>query len=332
MEAALKYFLFGSAASAVMLYGFSLLYGITKTLDFTSQEFAHALLRHQNNFLLISICFILVGFLYKITSAPMHPWAPDIYEAAPTPVVAFFSVVPKLAGIGILTKFCLAINLNGQSLIRWQVVISLIAILTLTIGNFAALLQKNPKRMMAYSSIAQAGFLLIGAITLNQQGIQFMLFYATVFVIANFLVFHYLHYFEKQSIIAIDDFAGVGKTNALASVLVLIGLISLTGLPPTGGFMGKLFVFTSLWSSYEILQRTILLILFIFGLLNTVVSLFFYLKIPYQAFLKPGSSLPAEKKLFSENLFGYVLVLLLLGLFFFPSVLMSWLNRITFAL
>jgi NADH-quinone oxidoreductase subunit N len=332
MEAALKYFLFGSAASAVMLYGISLLYGLTQTLDFTTREFADALLRNQSNFLLITICLIVAGFLYKITSAPMHPWAPDVYEAAPIPVVAFFSVVPKLAGIGILTKFCLAITISGQSLIKWQVLIALIAITTLTIGNFAALVQKNPKRMMAYSSIAQAGFLLIGAIVLDQQGIQFMLFYATVFVVANFLVFYYLHYFEKRAVTEIAGFAGIGRSQSTASVLLLMGLISLTGLPPMGGFMGKLFVFTSLWSGYEVSQRSMLLALFIVGLLNTIVSLFYYLKIPYEAFLTSGNTMPKEKIWISENLLGIVLVVLLLGLFFFPSILTGWLNRITFAL
>ncbi len=332
MEAALKYFLFGSAASAVMLYGISLLYGLTQTLDFTSREFADVLLRQQSAFLLISVCLIVAGFLYKITSAPMHPWAPDVYEAAPTPIVAFFSVVPKLAGIGILTKFCLALDLNGQSAIKWQVLISIIAITTLTIGNFAALVQKNPKRMMAYSSIAQAGFLLIGAIVLKQQGIQLMLFYATVFVIANFLVFYYLHYFEKRAVTEMAGYAGIGRLHPTSSILLLMGLISLTGLPPMGGFMAKLFVFSSLWSSYEISQRSILLALFIVGLLNTVVSLFFYLKIPYQSFLKSGKDITIEKKSFSENLLGIVLVMLLLALFFFPSILTGWLNRITFAL
>lgn len=332
MEAALKYFLFGSTASAVMLYGISLLYGLTQTLDFTSREFADALLHHQSSFLFISVCLVLAGFLYKITSAPMHPWAPDVYEAAPTPVVAFFSVVPKLAGIGILTKFCLALNLNGQSSIKWQVLITIIAIATLTIGNFAALVQKNPKRMMAYSSIAQTGFLLLGALVLNQQSIQFMLFYATVFVVSNFLVFYYLHYFEKRSALEIDGFAGTGKYYPIASVLLLMGFISLTGLPPMGGFMAKFFVFSSLWSSYEVSQRIILLALLIFGLLNTVVSLFYYLKIPYQAFLKSSNASIIEKKSFSENLLGIVLVMVLLWLFFYPSVLMGWLNRITFTL
>lgn len=332
IEGALKYFLFGSVASAIMLYGMSLLYGITHTFDFTSEVFAKAIYYQQTPFFFISVCLILAGLLFKIASAPMHPWAPDVYEAAPTPIVAFFSVVPKLAGIGILVLFCLAIDLKGNASIRWYIVLSLIAILTLSIGNFAALLQKNPKRMMAYSSISQAGILLIGAITLTNQGIQFMLFYATVFLVANYLVFLYIGHFERKSIIDMESYAGIGKSNAASSILLLVGLISLTGLPPTAGFLGKVFVFSSLWNSYEISGQGLYLVVFIVGLLNTVVSLFFYLKIPYQSFLKNGSNTVLSENSWGVNLLGFLLVITLLGLFFLPSGLMGWLNRITFAL
>ncbi|NBP67741.1 MAG: NADH-quinone oxidoreductase subunit N, partial [Cytophagia bacterium] len=315
-----------------MLYGMSILYGQTLTLNFTSIEFAQAILGGQNYFLVMSVCFVLVGFLFKMSSAPVHPWAPDVYEASPTPIVAFFSVVPKLAGLGVLIHFVQALNLNGGSAIRWYIIISLVAILTLIVGNFAALLQKNPKRMMAYSSIAQSGFLLIGAITLTDQGIVVMLYYATAFLLANYLVFWYIAYFEQQSVLEIADYAGTGKTYPFASIMLFIGLISLTGLPPTAGFMAKLFIFSSLWTAYENSQATIYLMLFTVGLLNTVVSLFFYLKIPYQSFLKGESQPLNHKKSILINFFGIIVVIVLLVLFFMPSGLMGWLNRINFAL
>lgn len=332
MEGALKYFLFGSVASAVMLYGITLLYGITQTLNFASEEFTQALYTNQSPFLIVSVCLVLVGLLFKITSAPAHPWAPDVYEAAPTPIVAFFSVVPKLAGVGAVVSLFFALMLNGQSSIRWYTIIGCVTILTLIVGNFGALLQKNPKRMMAYSSIAQAGFLLVGVIFFTYQGVQFILFYATVFFLANYLVFFYINYFEKMSITEIESFAGIGRTHPLASVALLIGLLSLTGLPPTAGFMAKFFVFSSLWNIYELSQSNLYLAVFIIGLLNTVVALFFYLKIPFQSFLKNGITLPASKSSLRANLLGLLLVIMLLGLFFFPSGLMGWLNRITFAL
>jgi NADH-quinone oxidoreductase subunit N len=340
-EGSVKYFLFGSVTSAVMLYGFSFLYGITGTIDFASVHFFEQLMAKDSALALIAFVMVMAGFLYKIAAAPLHPWAPDVYEAAPIPVIAFLSVAPKLAGLTVLLKFVLAISLYGQSRYDWQLIMSIVAILTLAIGNFAALWQRNSKRMMAYSSIAQSGFLLVGVISFLPQGVHFMLFYASIYVIMNFLVFHYLNYFEKRGSTSIADFHGTGKRWLWASIFLLIGLISLTGLPPTAGFTGKLFVFTALWQAYEISGKPLLLWLLIFGLLNTVISLFYYLRIPYFAFIK--SEVPAEKadiqrttsaettnNITFENLLGIILVIILLGLFFIPGLLMGWINKITF--
>jgi NADH-quinone oxidoreductase subunit N len=330
-EGSLKYFLFGSVASAVMLYGFSLLYGFTGTLDFSTIEFIERLLEKESTAFFIASLMALAGFLYKIAAAPMHPWAPDVYEAAPMPVIAFFSVVPKLAGVGVLTKFILALNAFGQATIDWQFVLCLISILSLTVGNFAALWQKNPKRLMAYSSIAQSGFLLVGVAALQQQGVHFMLFYASVYLIMNFLVFSYCT-FESFGLTTLAAFSGVGKTLVWPSIFTLVGLIALAGLPPTAGFTAKLFIFSSLWESYHINGKPILLWLLVFGLVNTVVSLFYYLRIPYYAFIRGGKSSTKANILTFENLFGLVLVLCLLLLFFNPGLLMGWINKINFAL
>lgn len=328
-EGSLKYFLYGSVASAIMLYGFSILYGMAGTLDFSSAEFAHRLAERNTPLMFTSGIMVLAGFFYKMAAVPMHPWAPDIYEASPTPVVAFFSVVPKLAGLGILAKFLVAITIFGH-LYDWPVVVSIVAILSLAVGNFSALKQKNPKRMMAYSSIAQSGFLLIGLSTYLPQGVHFMLFYASIYMLANFLVFFCLHHFESFAITTMNDFAGVGRDLTWPSVLIFIGFITLTGLPPTAGFTAKLFIFSSLWEAYSQSGKIILLFLLIFGLLNTVVALFYYLRIPYFAFLKSGQSLPKQNNLTFENLFGLILVVLILILFFQPGLLMGWINKINF--
>jgi NADH-quinone oxidoreductase subunit N len=330
-EGSLKYFLFGSVASAIMLYGLSILYGITGTLDFSSHEFVTQLAGKNSLLVFTSAFMVLVGFLYKIAAAPMHLWAPDIYEASPTPVVAFFSVVPKLAGIGILTKFLLAINVVGH-VYDWQVIISVIAMLSLTVGNFSALKQKYPKRMMAYSSIAQSGFLLVGVAAFLPHATHFMLFYASVYMLSNFLVFFCLNYFESLNITSISDFAGAGKTMVWPSILLCIGFVALTGLPPTAGFTAKLFIFSSLWDAYALSGKYILLWLLAFGLLNTVISLFYYLRIPYFAFIKSNETLPKPKNSTFENLFGFILVLIILTLFFLPGLLMGWINKINFVL
>jgi NADH-quinone oxidoreductase subunit N len=247
-------------------------------------------------------------------------------------VVAFFSVVPKLAGIGILTRFVLALNVFGQSQFDWQLIICIIAIASLTVGNFAALWQTRPRRLMAYSGIAQSGFLMAGIAAFQLQGVHFMLFYAAVYALMNFLVFGLLHYFESKGVETLESFSGVGRSRPFTSILLLVGLVALTGLPPTAGFTAKLFVFTSVWQAYHLTGKTILLWLLIFGLLNTVVSLFYYLRIPYYAFVKSGESAPNANILTFENLFSLVLVLGILVLFFNPGLLMGWINKINFVL
>ena len=331
-EGSLKYFLFGSTASAVMLYGFTVLYGLTGTLDFSSPYFFNGLINNPSPLVLISGLMALSGFLFKMAAAPMHPWAPDVYQAAPIPVIAYLSVAPKLAGIGILTKFVLAIHLFGQGAFDWQLIVAAIAILSITMGNFSALWQNDPKRMMAYSSIAQSGFLLVGVAAFLPQGLHFMLFYAAIYVLMNFAVFVYLSWFEKQGLGSVNSFAGKGKTFVWASVGITVGLVALTGLPPTSGFTAKLFIFSSLWESYLATHKSLLLWLLIFGLLNTVVSLFYYLKIPYSAFLKAGEPGGTEKSALLENLLGFILVVILVAIFFLPGLLMSLINRINFVL
>ena len=315
-----------------MLYGFSFLYGFTGTLDFSSVAFANELVANQSMLLFIASLMALAGFFYKIAAAPLHLWSPDVYEAAPFPIIAFFSVVPKLAGIAILTRFTLALNAFGQTSHDWQFVLSIVAILSLTVGNFSALGQKNPKRLMAYSSIAQSGFLMVGIISLIPHGIHYMLFYASVYMLANFLVFNYLQYFDSVGMDTLPSFSGAGKKLAWPMVLTLVGLISLTGLPPTSGFTAKLFVFSSLWESYQLTGKSILLWLLVFGLLNTVVSLFYYLSIPYYAFIKGGEKHIKTNNLTFENLFGLLLVVAILLLFFNPELLMGWINKINFVL
>ncbi|RAV99817.1 NADH-quinone oxidoreductase subunit N [Pseudochryseolinea flava] len=345
-EGSFKYFLFGAVASAVMLYGFSLFYGQFGTLDFRRDDLFATV--PWSPLLVVSVVFSMAGFLYKIAAVPMHPWAPDVYEAAPTPIVAFFSVVPKLAGLAILVRFVIVSPYdNGNPAVMHA--LALISILTITVGNFSALVQKNPKRMMAYSSIAQSGFLLVGLVALSASGLQFMIFYSTIYLLMNFLVFYYLQYFELRGFTTIASYQNAGSKYLWPSIFLLVGFISLTGLPPTGGFTAKLFIFSALWESYSNHAHRgdqILLWLFIFGLLNTVVSLFYYLRIPYFAFIKNWESTPKTNILTSSpvaydsfigrssigNLLGLILVIVLLLIFFAPGLLMGWINKINFVL
>lgn len=331
-EGSLKYFLFGSAASAIMLYGFSILFGLTGSINFLSVNFIERLTASQPTLVAVAGFMAFGGFLYKIAAVPMHIWSPDVYEGSPMPVVAFLSVVPKLAGIVVISKFVVVLTLSAQSRFDWQLILGIIALLTIGIGNLSALWQNNPKRMMAYSSIAQAGFLLIGIVCFSEQGIHALLFYSALYLLANFAVLILLQVFEKNNIESIIGFSGSGKSFLFAGIALLIGMISLAGIPPTGGFTSKLFVFAATWASYQQTGKSILLWILIFGLLNTVISLFYYLKIPYYAFLKPQSQELTPQNTQFENYLAFILVTGTVVLFIRPDLLMGWLNTINFVL
>lgn len=332
-EGSLKYFLIGTVATAVMVYGLSLIYGVTGTLDFSSTHFADEWIAANTHMPLIGAIMILAAGLFKVTAVPLHLWAPDVYESAPTSVVAFLSVVPKLAGIGLLIRLVLAFNLFGQSGYPWPEIIAVISIASILVGTFSALTQTNVKRMMAYSSIAQAGFLLMGLTSISPEGVHMILFYCTVFLLMNYLVFTILYQFEEQANVhIIPAFAGLGKSAWPVGVALLIGFIALTGLPPTAGFTAKLFMFSTVWVRYEETQSVILLALFIIALISTVISLFFYLKIPYFLFIREAPSAGSIKISKSGNLLTLILVIGLIFLFLYPGVLMRWINQITFVL
>lgn len=333
-EAGMKYFLFGAAASATMIYGISLLFIQCGTLDFTSQQFVDVLLTADRLSLILASVLILSGLLFKIAAAPLHIWAPDVYNSAPTPVVALFSVVPKIAGIAILIKLVLALNLFGQSPVNWMVLLSILSMLTLTVGNFSALWQINFKRLMAFSSIAQTGFLLVGLVAFSETGLSNLMFYTVAYALANIGVFVIIQFFERNhEMDNVEDYSGLIKHYPVLGVILLIFLISLTGLPPTVGFTGKLLIFSALWDSYGYTANNWQLYLILFGLLNTVVSLFYYLKVPYYMIFK-SSKMTIDKsqiKFGMENYLSVILVLAVLILFFKPDWLMGLINNISFA-
>jgi NADH-quinone oxidoreductase subunit N len=186
--------------------------------------------------------------------------------------------------------------------------------------------------MMAYSSIAHSGFILIGVAAFLPQGLHFMLFYASIYLLMNFAVFIYLSYFETHGVFSMSGFTGKGKQFVWPLVGLTIGLVALTGLPPTAGFTAKLFIFSGLWEAYEGTHKPLLLWLLVFGLLNTVVSLFYYLRIPFYAFIKTGDVAEPQKRAVSENLFAFILVVVIVVTFFVPGLLMGLINRINFVL
>ena len=303
-EAAWKFFIYGSVATAVMVFGMTYLYGATGSLAFPHVDQTSLLFT-------VGGLMMLGGFLFKMTAAPFHLWAPTVYEATPAPIVAFLSVVPKLAGFVIVVKWITSLNST--------VTIAAVAILSIVVGTLAALNQTDSKRMMAYSSVAQAGFLLI--IPASSIHFSVAIFYATVFAIMNFVVFLVINEIEKSGKgTSFKNFSGIGNSNPLIAVCITLGLISLAGLPPTAGFMAKLFIFSGLWSKFHTSKDFIFLALFIVGLLATAASLYFYLRIPFYAFFRRSEENQPIKISLLTNLLLVILVGLLLALFLAPGL------------
>ena len=307
-ESGLKYVLFGASASAIMLYGMSLLYGMTGTLDITSPEFSRGLSQIDSVASTVAIVLTISGFLFKISASPFHVWTPDVYESAPTPVVAFFSVAPKIAGFLVAIRFYSAVPNNLQT------ITAVLAMASITFGNFSALWQNNAKRLLAYSTIAHSGFMLIGLVTMSQLGLTSVVFYLIITLFTNLAAFLLMDYAEllpskiTNNQALITKFSGLGRINPFYGILTLIVMISLAGLPPTAGFFAKLNIFSALWETYQTTNQPILLWLFIFGLFNTAIALFFYLKIPFYLFFKE----PLENQKFELNSKQYFLVIILI--------------------
>lgn len=327
-EAALKYLLFGAVSSAVMLYGISWLYGFTGTLDITSQAFMIGLAEVPALPLTIALIMTLGGIIFKLGAVPFHIWSPDVYEAAPTAIVSIFSTLPKLAALTILFR---VVNVLPSGLFDWQLILGVIAIASMTVGNFSALWQKDAKRMLAYSSIAHAGFLLVGLIAYTEAGNTAMLFYGAIYLVMNFGAFLLITMLEKRTgSSAFDDLRGLGTAMPFLGVLAVIVMIALTGLPPTVGFNAKLYIFSAIWEGYQADNNSILLWVFIVGLLNTVVALFYYLRLPYYLFFKSGERAVLEKSSAVDHIWGTIMVLPLLLWFFQSEWLMDVLNSINF--
>ncbi len=275
-EAGIKYLLFGAVATAIMLYGISLVYGINGSLVF--REFPTG----NPTFIILSI-LILSGVLFKLGAAPMHIWAPDVYQATPASTIALFSVVPKLAAIGLIINWLQQTMLWQQTLMLYF--LGAVAILSIVVGVFSAIWQQSIKRLMAYSTIANAGFMLLGIVAGNTLGLAAIVFFGVVYALMNYLTFTLIGGWEQRGFSIMSNISGRAKDGYYTLVLLVIGMIALTGLPPTAGFTGKLLLFSSLWAAMD---QPLIQTVFSVAVLSTVVSLFFYLKLPYYMIFKPS--------------------------------------------
>ena len=323
-EAGLKYVLFGAASSAIMLYGISLLYGFGGTLNLFTGNLLPGLLHVNPLAVSFALVLFLVGIGFKLSFVPMHFWVPDIYQGAPTPITAFLSTVPKVAA------FCLLINFLTPFIYfpKWtafdfRLFLSFIGIVTMVAGNFAATLQNNVKRMLAYSSIGHTGFILMAVVTFTPQGISALTFYLFAYTLANVGAFMLASYFANTAKAEdMNAYKGLGLKYPVAGVAFVIILISLAGLPITAGFNGKLLVFSSVYSVYQQNHDIWLLLLMITGALTTVVSLFYYIKIPLNLFLrKPENTIDFPASSPYLLIVSTIIALLLIYFGIFPDIL-----------
>ncbi|MBN2085085.1 MAG: NADH-quinone oxidoreductase subunit N [Anaerolineales bacterium] len=278
-EAGVKYFLFGATASAVMWYGFSLLYGFTGQTDLSAA--AVALAEADPAVILAAAVPILAGLGFKVAMVPFHFWAPDVYEGAPTPVAAFLSTAVKAAGFAVLLRILLAV-FPPASASYWGLLISLLSAVTMTLGNLLAMVQKNIKRLLAYSSIAHAGYALIGLVTLLPEGLAATAFYLLTYLFANLAAFAVVTLVANAA--GGDDvsaLAGLSRRSPAAALAMLVALLSLAGMPPLAGFAGKVFLFASAVEAR-------LIWLAAFGAANSVLALYYYLTVIKSVYLHRG--------------------------------------------
>lgn len=315
-EAAMKYVVFGGLSAGVMLYGISLLYGLTGTLelDVMATQVGDAMpygLVPQLDYDVVpvgvALVMVLAGFAYKMSVVPFHFWTPDVYEGAPTPVTTFLAVASKAAGVAALLRFIGALFMTEgvQPVVEWYgdkigLLLAILAAVTMTLGNLSALRQQSLKRMLAYSSIAHAGYILIGVATLEADGFAASMYYMAAYYFMNLGAFGVVLYFESTTgSDRIEDLKGLGWKAPLISIAMVAFLVSLTGLPPTVGFYGKYLLFKSG------VDHGLAWLVFV-AAANSVVSLFYYFSVAKALFLNEPSSRPA----LSQPLFAALLAVL----------------------
>ncbi|MGE5568834.1 MAG: NADH-quinone oxidoreductase subunit N [Rhodospirillales bacterium] len=286
-EAAAKYFLLGSFATAFLLYGIALTYGATGTTRLSGIAQALSDLRMAAAGILTgtAAALMLVGLAFKISAAPFQVWAPDVYQGAPSPVTAFLAAGPKAAAFAVLLRVFMTAfaPLTG----RWLAIVWSLSLLTMIAGNFAALLQTNIKRLLAYSSIAHAGYVLVAVTAHSEEGVEAAMFYLAVYVFMNIGAFAVVAYFARKGerYVEIEDLAGLGERQPVIAALFAVILLSLIGVPPTAGFLGKFYIFKAA-------IKAGLVWLTVLGLLNSAVAAYYYLRLIVIMYMKePGESL-----------------------------------------
>jgi NADH-quinone oxidoreductase subunit N len=316
-ESGFKYLLFGAAASTVMLYGFSLLYGFTGQTNIyqIAQSFFDTGLAKIT--IIGTLMLILVGFSFKISAFPFHFWAPDVYEGAPTPIAGFLSTASKAAGFVVVLRVLVSV-FTPAAAPEWMNYLAVISLITMTIGNVLALAQKNIKRLLAYSSIAHAGYILIGVVAMSQLGMTSVVFYLIAYLITNLAAFGVVLIFSH--VVGSDDilaYSGLSRRKPWLAFAMLIAFLSLAGMPPLAGFIAKVFVFAAAVKAEYIWLAFL-------GVINSIIGLYYYLTVLKYVYLYRSDD--EEKPLPIARPYAIALSLLVLGILLVGTLFGPWFN------
>jgi NADH-quinone oxidoreductase subunit N len=323
-ESALKYFLLGSFATAFLLYGIAWIYGITGQTNLAEirRVLSVAEGAPSNSLLGLAAALMFVGFAFKISAVPFQAWAPDVYQGAPAPVSGFMSAGPKAAAFAVFLRvFTSAFEPIAE---QWQAVVIVSAIATMCVGNFAALVQPNIKRLLAYSSIAHAGYVMVAIAAHSEIGTTAVMFYMAAYAFMNVGAFAVISHFSRQGekYVTTDDMAGLGLRQPVTAALLTIFLLSLIGVPLTGGFFGKFYIFKAALDA-NLVWVTII------GLLNSAVAAYYYLRIIVVMYFRdPADStrdLPPLAPGIQAVLWGAAVATLILGIY--PSIVLDFAGR-----
>tara|TARA_B100000214_G_C23961734_1_gene625615 strand:- start:129 stop:1577 length:1449 start_codon:yes stop_codon:yes gene_type:complete len=326
-EAALKYVVYGAFSSGIMLFGLSYIYGLTGSTNFFQiQQMLVSSSEVSKPTIIISIIMILAGFGYKVSAVPFHFWTPDVYEGSPTTITAYLSVAPKAGALAMMIRFFNQVFADGNSLIGlnhvsitnlpWGNILGLIAVLTMTVGNIIAIQQNNIKRMLAYSSIAHAGYMLLALPVMSGDSIYAIMIYMFMYMFMNLGAFFVLIIIKnKNEGESFDDFKGLGWEMPLVGAIMTLFMVSLTGLPPTAGFIGKFYIFASLIKGGNSFYW-----LAIAGGINSVISLYYYLRVVKVMYFEGER---VNKHIFPSSIMTSMLILtaiptLIFGIYWVP--------------
>lgn len=285
-EAGVKYILNAMFSSGIMLYGISMVYGTCGTLYFNDVADVIAGTPLQ----VLAMVFFFAGLGFKISLVPFHMWTPDTYQGAPTTVSAYLSVISK--GAAAFALMSILMKVFGVMVQDWTLLLGIIIVLTITVGNLFAILQKNLKRFMAYSSISQAGYIMLAVMANSEQGVASLVYYIVIYIVANLAVFGVINTVEQHSggKVDRDDYNGFYKTNPKLSFVMTLALFSLAGIPPFAGFFSKFFVFASAFNTGFIAEQTGYWVVVFLALVNTIISLYYYLLIVKAIYIMPNDN------------------------------------------